>query len=143
MLSFSNRLKVFMERFFRRKNHHVSSISNKYIPFIFVIPSVRQLLIAFKGISKPRFFSPFWITNSSLKELIPTFEMCLAPMYCCYSICLLNVQCIHCSLREIKKQLSELRLILYHTEQVASLVVELYVMIKLLIEFHKIFWTLI
>lgn len=37
-------------------------------------------------------------------------------------ICLFNVQCVHCRLREIKKQqFSELSLTLYHTEKVASL----------------------
>ena len=142
MLSFSNRLKVFMERFLGRKNHHVSNISNKYIPFYLCYPICKATVNNIqRGFINQAFFSPFRITNSSLKSSFPPLRCVLGShVYWSYSICLFNVQCVHCSLREIKKQkLPELRLILHHTEQVASLVVKLYVMIKLLIEFHKIF----
>lgn len=49
---------------------------------------------------------------------------------------LLNVQCTHCSLGEIKKQqLSELGLTLQHSEQVAlPTVTQLYAVLKLLID---------
>lgn len=54
-----------------------------------------------------------------------------------YDMCLFNVQCVHCSLGEIKKQqLNELNLTLPHTEQVASLARPLYV-IKI-IDFQKV-----
>lgn len=51
------------------------------------------------------------------KDLFPTsylWDVCFAPMcisYASYAICLFNVQCVHCSLIEIKKQqLNELNL---------------------------------
>lgn len=56
-------------------------------------------------------------------------------------MCLLNVQCVHYSLGEIRKQqISELSLTLHHSEQVTlPAVTQLYVAKKLLIDLQKLF----
>lgn len=94
------------------------NISENCISFSFVIPSAEQTV----NNTQRRFINSSFSSSFELQILVwralsHLWDVCLAPKCSSYSICLKYVKCVHYSLREIKKQLSELSLTPYYTEQ--------------------------